>query len=99
MSKVIYKFKLKAEDEQQIELPFGSTFVCANKQLVANGGGQHAREEIMLWFLCNKDAVKVKRKVVVMPTEIEFADDGLMYLDSVFLSGGNLVFHVFIERV
>jgi hypothetical protein len=92
MMKVIYKFKLKAEDEQQIELPFGSTFVCANKQLTST-----TREEIMLWFLCNKDATKVKRKVVVVPTGMDFSDDNLVYLDTVFLSGG-LVFHIFIER-
>jgi hypothetical protein len=61
--------------------------------------GQQQPEDIMLWFLCNADANKFKRKVVVVPTGVEFADDGLVYLDSVFLNDGKLVFHVFMEVV
>jgi len=99
MSKIIYKFKLEPEDEQFIELPFGATFLKAGKQVSLRSMGQQQAEDIMLWFLCNADATKYKRRVVVVPTGIKFVEDGLVYLDTVFLNNGNLVFHIFIERV
>lgn len=99
MSKIIYKFKLQPKEEQQIDLPFGATFLKAGKQVSLRTMGSVQPEDIMLWFLCNVDSEKYKRKIVVVPTGVEFVNDGLVYLDTVFLSGGNLVFHVFMEVV
>lgn len=89
MEKTIWKFELKLEGWQYIEMPLGSEILTIKIQ----------NEKPNLWALVNPKAEKEQRIFEtfgtghIIPDSIE-----RNYIDSYQQSNGNLIFHVF-ERI
>jgi hypothetical protein len=84
--KTIWKATLLGTDIQEIEVPDGSRILCAREQA----------EQVCIWFICDPDAAKVKRTILIFGTGHEApADADANYLGSTILHHGALVLHVF----
>lgn len=87
--KTIWKTALKASGIQEIDVPAGARFLCAREQ----------HEEICVWYICDPDETKVPIRVAIIATgqpapELEYG----VYIGTVALHGGSLIFHVFVEK-
>lgn len=82
--KTIWKFALSPHTIE-IDMPNGSQVLCANEQ---NGS-------IYIWAIVDPNATLVKRKFRVIGTGWEFENGLLIYISTVELANGNLIFHVF----
>lgn len=81
---LIWKNVLNEIDLQEVEMPRGSEILCVREQ----------HERVCLWFRCNPDEPPVKRTIVMCGTGHQaLAQD--RYIGTGFLSGGQLVLHVF----
>jgi hypothetical protein len=82
----IYKYPLKAEEWQLIEMPEGSKILCVQVQ-----GGTPC-----IWVLCNNVLPMTKRAIYIRATggncEGMCTED---YIGTYQMLGGALVFHVF----
>lgn len=86
MKKVIYKYPLQIEDNQVFEVPKGAIILCVQIQ----------REEPVLYALVDPSAETEEREFQVTGTGHELIDDvSRVYLGTIQLRGGDLVFHVF----
>lgn len=82
----IYKYILKAEDEQILKLPIGSKILTAQVQ----------RGEICLWALVTGSFTAAERTICIHGTGHPIAKAyNLTYISTVQLDGGSLVFHIF----
>lgn len=88
MSQSVWKFPLRVEDEQTIEVPVGTEPLKAEMQ---NG-------ELCLWMLVDTDVSFCRKKVLVFGTGHKVNDtiDRSDYVDSFMMHNGALVFHVFV---
>lgn len=86
MPKTIWKAALKPTDIQTIEVPAGAELLCAREQ----------HEQICVWFRCDPAAPKETRDIAIVGTGNPAPEDG-QYLGTASLSGGALMFHVFVR--
>ena len=88
MTQQVWKFPLRVEDEQIIEVPVGAEPLKAEMQ---NG-------ELCLWMLVQPSSNKVSKKVHVHGTGhyVSNSVTSSDYVDSFMMHGGALVFHVFV---
>ena len=85
---VIWKIALKPIDEQEIEVPIGSDFLCAREQ----------GNEICVWFRCDPDEPNETHKVAIVGTGHPAPESWkTRYLGMAMIHGGELVFHVFLK--
>lgn len=83
---VIWKAELKTIDVQEIEVPVGAEMLCVHEQL----------NRACIWYRGDPLAEKEKRLIGLVATGKPVPErDDSRYLGTVFLLGGNLVFHVF----
>lgn len=82
--KTIWKTLLLAADVQEIEVPIGSEMLCAREQF----------EGICVWYRCDPNAPREKRKIAIVATGSPAPDDG-QHIGTCSLRGGSLIFHVF----
>lgn len=88
--KTIYKYEIK-NPESTITLPCGYDILCAKVQV----SGMF--EELFLWALVNPDEEKqedVRIRVFATGDDIDNPQE-LVYIDTVMMRNGALVFHVF----
>lgn len=83
----IWKYQLKPQDLQELEVPDGAQFIAAQVQ----------HGQICLWAIVEPTLPKTWRVVRIVGTGQEFNPTGLRHIGSVQLSGGLYVFHVFEE--
>jgi len=83
---VIWKSPLKLTHSQEISVPKGAEFLCAREQY----------GDIAVWYRCNPDADKVIKTVTIYGTGHDASPKG-EYLDTILLSNGRLVLHVFVD--
>ena len=81
----VWKFPLEIADWQKIVMPAGAEILFVGVQ----------REQLCLWAKVNPEAPKGERLFRIVGTGHEFNENNLMYLGSVFLNNGRLVFHIF----
>lgn len=86
----IFKYPLKIEDSQLLELPKGSTILSAQNQ----------REQLVLYVRVPDPAYDgtTKVKVLIRGTGHDASGtEKTQYLSTVMFHGGSLVYHVFID--
>jgi hypothetical protein len=86
--KSIYKYTLRATDEQVVELPYGARILSVANQ----------RENMCLWALVNTEQARTERRIIVIKGTGHSAEDIMsndIFLGTVLLHNGDLVFHVF----
>lgn len=84
--KTIFKYDLRVEDDQTVDMPAGATVLCVQDQ----------RGTPRLWALVDPSAPKVARTFRIHGTGHEIPDpERLAYLSSFQMAGGELVFHTF----
>lgn len=92
MDKTIYKYQLKVEGIQKIELPTGSKILTVQNQA----------ETACMWCLIDRDIeTKETRVIEILGTGHDVFDDEITerkYINTFQLQGGALVFHAF-ERI
>lgn len=86
----IFKYQLKVDDVQMVEMPKGSTVLCVQVQ----------GETPCIWAEVDPKADKICRAFVTYGTGHQM-DDGPAkhYVGTYQLRGGALVFHVYTDRV
>jgi hypothetical protein len=82
----IWKYVLKATDEQTIDMPAGARMLSAQ--------AQHG--EMVLWALVNETARLKTHTVQIIGTGNPIPTNLGEYIDTVQLHGGALAFHVFV---
>lgn len=85
MPKTIYKQVLEATDRQKITIPKGAKFLCAREQM----------EAPCVWFECDPQAMLETRVIRIFGTGHDMHPDTGDYIGTIFLSGGQLVLHVY----
>jgi hypothetical protein len=83
--KTIYKYPIKAADEQSVQLPKGAKILCVQTQ---NG-------QPWLWAEVDTQVESVPFEIKVRGTGHPFDGSEGVYIGTFQLSGGALVFHVF----
>jgi len=86
--KTIWKYEIKAEDIQEIEMPVGSQILCVQTQ----------REKPCIWILTDTETKDAEtRKFFTIGTGHDFyqEQDNCKYIGSFQLHDGLLVFHLF----
>lgn len=87
MNQAIWKYPLQVEDEQVIEIPYGAEFLAVQVQ----------HEQPCLWAKVTPGVQEVRTKIVTVGTGHPAQHtDGLQYVGSYQLAGGNFVGHVFV---
>lgn len=82
----IWKYEIHPLDLVK-EIPIGAKFLSCHEQ----------KGVVCLWFLCAPNEQTELRAFSVRPTGAEFQGEGGIFLGSVHLAGGALVFHIFEE--
>ncbi len=87
--KTIWKYILKSEDEQIIEMPRGAEILTVQLQ-------NHA---LCLWAIVYEHVPKTPRKIIIYFTGEEITKDknNLKYIGTCQLSDGKIIVHVFEE--
>lgn len=85
MALTIWKYDLKPSTHQLIEMPKGARLLTVQ--------GQHSG--VCLWAIVNDEAEVEKRAFGVYPTGGDAPGALAIYLNTVQLQGGVLIFHVF----
>lgn len=89
MNKIIYKYPLRATDEQVIKMP-------ANASILAVQVQNHIP---CIWALHDISAPAVDTHIRIYGTGCKIDDaSGLFHIGTFQAEGGSLVFHVFIKR-
>ena len=86
--KTIYKYKVKPQETQEVEMPKGAQLLTA-QQIDVN---------VWIWAIVDTEVTeKEMRRIAVLKTgqEITLPSDKLLYINSVQLGEGELVLHVF----
>lgn len=85
MSKTIYKYPLEVADVQDVMLPDGAQILSVAMQ------GQ----TLCLWAMVDTDLQLKRRRIVVYGTGHPFGDANQVFIGTVLMDGGSLVWHVF----
>ncbi len=92
MPQTIWKFPLVITDSQTIEIPESAQILSCQLQ--------HGTP--CMWAIVNPDAMKERRTVFIFGTGNEFQDrplrKPLVFIDTIQMAGGSLVWHVFMEQ-
>lgn len=86
--KTVWKFPLALAGEQRIDMPAGARLLSVQPQ----------GEGVCLWALCDPDAKKEPRVIVIVGTGHQAPEEDLWQLKHIStfqLHGGALVFHAF----
>ncbi len=83
--KTIWKFPLKVEDEQTINMPIGAKILCVQMQ----------GNVPTLWAVVDETAAKEPKKIYCHGTGHYINPDATVYLGTVQMLGGGLIFHFF----
>lgn len=81
----VWKFPLAMIGVQTVEMPWGARILKVEPQM----------EGVCLWALCNCEAEKVPRTIVMVGTGREMPIGALQYISTFQMRGGALVFHAF----
>ena len=85
----VYKYRLKKQETQHVELPLGARILTA----------QSLGDNIWIWALVDTDSKKrEKREIVILKTGQEVSlenPDRLLHIGTVQFDSGALVYHVF----
>jgi hypothetical protein len=81
----IYKYPMKLEDEQLIDMPRGAEVLTVQVQ----------RDAVWLWAKVDPDEPLIPRRILTHGTGHEVTEAAGRYIDTFQLHGGDLVFHVF----
>lgn len=85
--KIVYKYPLKVEDEQELNLPFGAVVLSANFQ----------GEALCIWALVDMDEDFVKKQIIyIHGTGHPIIEENSRFINTVFID--SLVFHVFVKN-
>lgn len=100
MEKAIYKYKLKHEPRQCLELPIGSEFLTADTQVTFDElQPMKNQEDIYVWFIVptDKSIMKYKREILILATggKVDGDKTNLTYLKTVFFKKYQEVYHLF----
>lgn len=85
--KTIWKFPLSSEGEQLIKMPQGCAVLCAQVQ----------HDIPCVWAVVDTDAPTVKRRFRIFGTGHPINEDDLQFVGTFQLSGGGLVFHLYMD--
>lgn len=85
----IFKYPLRITDSQVVHLPVKAQILTIQNQ----------QEQVMLWAKVDPQEILhedlLPRKIFMFGTGHEINEDALMYISTIQLHGGNLVFHLF----
>lgn len=84
----IFKYPLKAQDSQEVELPYGAQILSVQAQ----------RDDVYVWALVDPIAPTYLQTFYVIGTGNPIPDSFCLatHLGTVQLLGGSLVFHIFL---
>lgn len=85
MKQTVYKYPIEITDYQDVTLPKGAKILCIKNQ---NG-------IICIWALVNKDENETETIKLRCAGTGHLIEEDVEYIDTVFVCGGNLVFHFF----
>ena len=95
----VWKYELRAGDEQLIEMPRGAVLLCVDVQSVSmrlsDGGRSPGTEQPCLWAVVHPERETCVRRVLIVGTGQLTELEGAEYVGTFQLGGGRLVFHVF----
>lgn len=86
--KTVWKFPLAVTNEQRIDLPAGARLLTVQPQ----------GEGVCLWALCDSEAEREPRMIVILGTGHQAPEENLWqlkYISTFQLQDGALVFHAF----
>lgn len=83
--KTIWKYPLKTADQQPIIMPKGAQLLTVQMQ--------HGKA--CLWALVDPNGYEVSREIHVYGTGHKIDRHDLIYISSIQMMGGDVVFHVF----
>lgn len=84
----IFKYPIEATDSQGIEMPAGAKILCVQTQ----------GEQPCIWAQVDPHERMVRRQIWVYGTGHHMLRTQDKYVGTFQLSGGSLVFHVFVEN-
>lgn len=88
MKETIWKYILKVDNEQVIDMPFGAQFLSVQVQ----------HGEPCLWVRCQSNAQEVPVKVVTVSTGNPAEHvEGMQFVGTYQLDNGGFVRHVFVQ--
>lgn len=97
MTRKVFRYPVELTDEQTIMMPEGAQILCVARRegtRVVLGVGSH--EAVELWALVDPQAAPQRRRLRVAGTGHPLAsEDNLVYLGTVQIAQGQLVFHIF----
>lgn len=85
MTKVIWKYPIKVEAQQSIEMPIGAEILCVQMQ----------GEQPCLWAKVSPDGWPRAKTIVIHPTGHEFEDYAGRYIGTFQMQGGMYIWHVY----
>jgi len=85
MPKEVWKYELMPNDYIEIEMPIGATILCFDLQ----------GETACIWVLVNPSAQKEIRRFRFAGTGHPITDEETIYIGTLQMFGGGLVFHLF----
>ena len=85
MTKAIWKYPLKVEAQQSIEMPIGAEILCVQMQ----------GEQPFLWAKVTPNGWPIKKTIVIHPTGHEFEEYPGRYIGTFQMQGGLYVWHVY----
>lgn len=83
--KAIWKYPIKVEAQQSIEMPIGAEILCVQMQ----------GEQPCLWAKVSPEGWPTKRTIVILPTGAEFEEMRGRYIGTFQMHNGMYVWHVF----
>ena len=88
MIRKVFKYQLKIQEEQEIELPSHSRVLSVKNQ----------RNSIVLYAEVRKDIKETNKiKVFLVCTGDKVPSDATLFLDTILLNDGNYVLHVYLS--
>jgi len=83
--KEVWKYRIKIEPNQTIEMPFGSQILSFQTQYGIPS----------IWVLSNPEAEMISRNFRLVGTGHKIEEGGLQYIGTVQLLEGEIVYHLF----
>lgn len=81
----IYKYKLDIIDNQILRIPKGGVILSCQIQ----------KDDMFLWVKINDSEIEVDRQIKIIGTGNPIDETRLIFIDTVQMMGGDIVFHVF----
>lgn len=84
----VWKYELRIDDEQVVDMPRGARILSAQSQY----------EIVAVWALVDPEAPREKRRFRIVGTGHAITDDVGDFVGTVQQAGGQLVWHIFVQR-